>query len=249
MHNYRIVVSYDGTKYMGWQRQSTDPLKTIQGKLEHVLSLLFDEPVQVIASGRTDAGVHAAMQVANFHTHTEKNISDILSYLKQYLPKDIAILKLTSASPRFHARYNCTTKTYAYTIDMGDFPNPFTVRYAYHVGEHLDTSAMTEAASYLLGTHDFQSFTSMKSKKKSTIKTIHSIHIQSDTNTNACTLTYTGNGFLQHMVRILSGTLIEVGLGHIEPTAISEMLSAQSRACAGPTAPAHGLCLKEVHYD
>lgn len=247
MHHYKIIVSYDGSKYMGWQRQSTNPLKTIQGKLENVLSLLFDEPIQLIASGRTDAGVHALMQVANFHANTEKSCEDICAYLKQYLPKDIAVLKLTPSSPRFHARYNCTTKTYVYTVDTGDFANPFTLRYAHHIGQPLDIAAMQKASTYLLGTHDFQSFTSLKSKKKSTIKTIHSINIQSDG--HLCTLTFNGNGFLQHMVRILSGTLLEVGLGNMPPEHVLTILESKSRAVAGPTAPAHGLCLKEVHYD
>ncbi len=247
MYNYRLTVSYDGTKYIGWQRQSTDPLKTIQGKLEHVLSLLFDEPIQVIASGRTDAGVHAFMQVANFHTSSEKACSAITDYLAQYLPKDIAVVKLVPASPRFHARYNCTTKTYLYRIDMGQFADPFTLRYAYHVGTQLDTHAMQEATEHLIGTHDFQSFTSMKSKKKSTVKTIHAITLS--TEGTVCTLTYSGNGFLQHMVRILTGTLVEVGLGHLKPSEVKAILEARSRAVSGPTAPAHGLYLKEVHYD
>ena len=247
MTNYRLILSYDGTKYMGWQRQSTDPQKTIQGKIEHVLSLLFEAPIQIIGSGRTDAGVHALMQVANFHAPTEKDPIDILNYLKQYLPKDIAILKLQKASPRFHARYNCTGKTYSYTIDMGDFANPFALRFAYHVGEPLAIDAMQAASTYLLGTHDFQSFTSMKSKKKSTIKTITSI--QFDVVDTMCTITYSGNGFLQHMIRILSGTLIEVGLGHLQPEAVCTILEAKARAASGPTAPSHGLCLKEVTYD
>ncbi|MGL5676485.1 MAG: tRNA pseudouridine(38-40) synthase TruA [Cellulosilyticaceae bacterium] len=247
MHHYKMIISYDGSKYMGWQRQSTSPLKTIQGKLEHVLSLLFDEPIQVIASGRTDAGVHALKQVANFHSHALKSPEEIVAYLKQYLPKDIAIVSLTSASPRFHARYNCTTKTYMYRIDTGEFANPFMLKYAYHIGQPLDTSAIEEAIQYLLGTHDFQSFTSMKSKKKSTIKTIQSITISKEN--DLYTLTYTGNGFLQHMVRILTGTLIDVGLGNLKASEIPRILDGKSRPLSGPTAPAHGLCLKEVNYD
>ncbi|MEG0388061.1 MAG: tRNA pseudouridine(38-40) synthase TruA, partial [Niameybacter sp.] len=212
MYNYKMFLAYDGTKYLGWQVQTTQPLKTIQGKLENVLSQLFDEPVQVIASGRTDAGVHARMQVANFHTTTSKSCDEILAYLRDYLPQDIAVIQLKEASERFHARYNCLTKRYAYYIDTNFSANPFFTRYSYHIPETLDIAKMEAAAHHLLGTHDFKSFTSMKNKKKSTIKHIHSITIESA----PCGLViyYHGNGFLQHMVRILTGTLLEVGLGH-----------------------------------
>lgn len=246
MYNYKISLAYDGTKYLGWQIQSNQPLKTIQGKLENVLSKLFDEPIQVIASGRTDAGVHARMQVANFHTTTHKNPDEILHYLRQYLPQDIAVTSIKDASERFHARYNCLTKRYGYYMDTNFFADPFSVRFAYHVPELLNLDKMKQAATHLLGTHDFKSFTSMKNKKKSTIKHIHNIDIQS----TSCGIViyYHGNGFLQHQVRIMTGTLLEVGLGHMEPDAIMTILEGKSRALAGPTAPSHGLFLEEVLY-
>lgn len=246
MYNYKMSIAYDGTKYLGWQVQPTHPLKTIQGKLQNVLSILFDEPIQVIASGRTDAGVHALGQVANFHASSHKACDEILAYLREYLPQDIAILEIKDASERFHARYNCLTKRYGYYIDTNFMPDPFKIRYAYHVPDPLDLDKMQEAATYLIGTHDFKSFTSMKNKKKSTVKCIHSIDFKQIQNGFA--IYYHGNGFLQHMVRILTGTLLEVGLGHLEPNAIPEILESKTRASAGPTAPSHALFLEEVLY-
>lgn len=246
MYNYKMSIAYDGTKYLGWQVQSTNPLKTIQGKLQHVLSILFDEPIQVIASGRTDAGVHARNQVANFHATSYKPCTEILAYLKEYLPLDIAVIDLKEASERFHARYNCLTKRYGYYIDTNFMPDPFQIRYAYHLSDTLDFDKMKAATNFLIGTHDFKSFTSMKNKKKSTIKCIHSIDFQ-DT-PNGFVIYYYGNGFLQHMVRILTGTLLEVGLGHIQPSDIQNILESKTRANAGPTAPSHALFLEEALY-
>lgn len=247
MYNYKLTLSYDGSKYLGWQKQSTQPLKTIQGKLEHILSLLFETPIQVIGSGRTDAGVHARMQVANFHAPKFIEPEAIMTYFEQYLSQDIAILKIALASERFHARYNALGKTYTYTLDTNRFADPFETRYAYHVGKPLNLDAMQEAANHLLGTHDFKSFTSLKSKKKSTVKTIQSIHIEALSG-GQIKITYQGNGFLQHMVRILTGTLIEVGLNERTADSIPELLSACTRSLAGATAPANGLCLTTVHY-
>lgn len=247
MQNYKLVIAYDGRKYIGWQRQVTQPHKTIQGKLEHVLSLLFEEPIQLIGSGRTDAGVHALGQVANFHASKTLELATITDYLKTYLPQDISIIQLSTASSRFHARYNCLRKTYTYTIDLNNFPNPFMRHYSYHISEPLCIESMKEASTYLIGTHDFTSFTSMKSKKKSPIKTIDAITFSHEN--HLLTLTFTGNGFLQHMVRILTGTLIEVGLKKIPPSQLPIILEGKSRALAGPTAPSHGLCLKKVYYD
>ena len=246
MYNYKMSLAYDGTKYLGWQIQTKEPLKTIQGKLENVLSQLFDEPIHVIASGRTDAGVHAHMQVANFHSTTYKDCSEVLNYLQQYLPKDIAIIEIKNASERFHARYNCLSKRYGYYIDTNLFADPFLVRYSYHVPTPLNIENMQQAAHFLIGTHDFKSFTSMKNKKKSTVKQIHSITITSTS--NGIVIHYEGNGFLQHMVRIMTGTLIEVGLGRMSPEAIPSILEGKSRALAGPLVPSHGLFLEEVLY-
>lgn len=246
MYNYKMIIAYDGTRYIGWQRQATDPLKTIQGKLEHILSLLFDEEISITASGRTDAGVHAIGQVANFQSKVYKSPEEILNYMAKYLSNDISIIELKLASERFHARYNCKYKMYSYTIDTGLFPNPFQTRFAYHLPESLNLEDMKKAAEYLLGTHDFKSFTSMKSKKKSTVRTI--THIDITQEGNCIIIYYRGDGFLQHMVRILTGTLIEVGLGKRSPENMLDLLEIQKRSESGYTVPSHGLCLQKVEY-
>ncbi|OON96658.1 MAG: tRNA pseudouridine(38-40) synthase TruA [Epulopiscium sp. Nele67-Bin005] len=246
MYNYKMTIAYDGTKYNGWQKQTGAPLKTIQGKLEHILSLCCNQEIQLIASGRTDAGVHAKGQVANFHTNEYFEPQSILDYVAQYLAQDVAILDIKVASERFHARYNAKFKTYEYKIDTGLFANPFTKDYCYHLHKNLDLEAMKQASAHLIGTHDFASFTSMKSKKKSTVRMIADIKIEQQN--NIVTLSYRGDGFMQHMVRILSGTLIEVGIGERTPQNILEVLEAKERAKSGPTAPANGLCLVDVEY-
>lgn len=246
MTNYKMTICYDGSKYNGFQKQSKHPEKTIQGKLEHVLSQLFATPIQIIGSGRTDAGVHAKGQVCNFHAEQFIDEETILKYLWAYLPKDISIKSLSIASSRFHSRYNVIKKCYTYTIDNSLFANPFMLKYAYHVSEPLNIDAMKQAASFLLGTHDFKSFTSLKSKTKSTVRTIKTIDF---TIQDECIkITYEGDGFLQHMVRILTGTLVEVGLGIKAPQDILCILESQTRSEAGPTAPAHGLCMEKVYY-
>lgn len=246
MTNYKMMIAYDGSRYNGFQRQTKHPEKTIQGKLENVLSQLFNDDVQIIGSGRTDAGVHSRGQVCNFHTKKHLTETQILNYLHDYLPHDIAIIKLGIASERFHARYNALFKRYSYTIDNGFFPDPFSLKFAYALSEPLNIEAMREASQYLLGEHDFKAFTSLKSKNKSTLRTIKTINIQKEG--SKIILTYVGNGFLQHMVRILTGTLIEVGLGKRTIDSIHDLFSNQNRSESGPKVPAHGLCMEEVIY-
>lgn len=247
MINYKLIIAYDGSRYNGFQRQSKHPEKTIQGKLEAVLSILFEEEIQIIGSGRTDAGVHAHGQTCNFFSKRTFELDMILDYLATYLPKDIAIMSLSIAAPRFHSRYNVVKKCYIYTIDNNRFADPFMLRYAYHVPEKLNVSAMEAAAQELIGQHDFKSFTSMKSKSKSTVRHLMNINIQQEG--SKITLTFEGDGFLQHMVRILTGTLVEVGLGKRSSESMKDLLSALERAKAGHTAPAHGLCMHKVYYD
>ncbi|WP_334293214.1 tRNA pseudouridine(38-40) synthase TruA [Sporanaerobium hydrogeniformans] len=245
--NLKLIIAYDGTRYNGFQKQTLHPERTIQGKLEHVLSRLFDKPIVLIASGRTDSGVHAKGQVCNFQVETELTPEEIANYLSTYLPTDISVLQITTASLRFHSRYNAVKKRYCYTIDNHLFANPFTLRYAYHLKEPLDVTSMKEASKCLLGTHDFKSFTSLKSKKKSTVRTLYSIDfIEED---GLLKIYYEGDGFLQHMVRILTGTLIEVGLGQRDPLSLVSLLEQKVRADAGMTAPPHGLTLEKVYYD
>jgi len=251
MSNYRITVRYDGARYKGWQRLGKDAGgDSITSKLESVLSLLCDEDVRVIGSGRTDAGVHAMGQVANFHTERKLSGGEILEYAARYLPDDIAVVAAEKADDRFHARYQVTEKSYIYRIDTGLYPDPFQRKYAWHISESLDYAAMRQAADLLTGTHDFGGFTSIKSKTKSTERNLTRIEIEeppSEENPFAI-IRFTGEGFLHNMVRIITGTLVEAGLGSRSVGTISEILKSGQREDAGAKAPAKGLFLEKVLY-
>lgn len=243
--NYKITVQYDGTRYKGWQVQnSTDD--TIQGKLENVISRLTDEEVQVIGSGRTDAGVHAIGQIANFHLKNEL-AEDFLKQLNHYLPEDIAVTSMQMVDSRFHARYSAIEKTYRYRIYTGIYPNVFERKYVYDYKDaKLDVGQMRKAAAYFIGEHDFKSFCGNKHMKKSTVRTIKSIHIEEKD--NEIIIDYTGDGFLKNMIRIMTGTLIEVGNGTKSPDEMPAILEGLNRENAGYTAPPSGLCLVDVVY-
>ena len=203
-------------------------------------------PVKVIASGRTDAGVHAIGQVANVHLDTDMTAADIQSYLNRYLPDDIAIEDLKDASERFHARYNALGKTYRYTCYYGDSKPVFDRKYVNVLDQEPNVRAMRQAAEYLIGTHDFKSFCANPRMRKSTVRCVDSIEIEKEG--PYIRMYFHGNGFLQNMVRILSGTLLEVGFGRMTPERVGEVLEAKDRKLAGPTAKAQGLCLMAVDY-
>ena len=246
MRTFKLVLAYDGTRYKGWQRLGSGA-ETIQGKLETVLTRLLEQPVEVSGSGRTDAGAHAAGQVASFRAETALSPREICCGLRRYLPEDIGVLSVEEAAPRFHARLSATGKTYVYRLWNSDVPNVFERRYVYQMSEPLDLPAMERAAQDLLGTHDFLSFCSNKHFKKSPVRTISRLQIE--TIGPEIRFTVTGDGFLYNMVRILVGTLLEIGLHRREPDCIPEILEARSREAAGETAPARGLCLMEVDYS
>ncbi len=244
MRNLRLDICYDGTRYRGWQRLANRD-DTIQGKLETALFRILGEPIEVSGSGRTDAGVHARGQVANFHCESAMTADEILENLRKYLPEDIGVYACRDVSPRFHARLNAREKTYLYRIWNSDAPNVFERRFTTILPEHLNTEAMKAAAEHLLGQHDFSAFCGNAKMKKSTVRYIRSIEIIR--RGNELQLRFTGNGFLQNMVRILVGTLIEVGKGERTPESIPELFGGK-RAEAGFLAPAQGLCLEEVFY-
>lgn len=245
MRNFRIVLQYEGCKYQGWQKQeSTD--NTIQGKLENILSKMAGTPVEVHGAGRTDAGVHAKGQVAHFRVDSNMSETQIMNYMNQYLPEDIAVISLKEAGERFHARLNAIGKIYEYRIVNSNIPHVFDRRYVHVVEQTLDVEKMRRAADILVGTHDFKAFTSTKRGKKSTVRTIESIDIKKSG--DEIIMTYKGDGFLYHMVRILSGTLIEVGLSERSVESVKEALESLDRQNAGMLAPAKGLTLIEVLY-
>lgn len=245
MGNYRIILQYEGTKYQGWQRQDSTE-NTIQGKLERLLTKMCGEQVEIQGSGRTDAGVHAYGQVANFHCNTKLSCEEILEYMNQYLPEDIGVISVEQVSERFHSRLNAKGKVYRYRVMTGNIPHLFERRWVYEHPEKLDVEAMKAAAKLLLGTHDFKAFTSAKRGKKSTVRTIEAIEIGQ--NGDEICFTYRGDGFLYHMVRILTGTLLEVGEGKRAAQDIPEILESKNREKAGFLAPAKGLALMEVFY-
>ncbi len=245
MSNYRLTLCYDGTRWKGWQKQGNTE-HTIQGKLETLLSRLLDQPVEAAGSGRTDAGTHAAMQVASFRAKTKLSPEEILSGLRQYLPADIGALSLEEAPPRFHARLSCVGKTYVYRIWNSPVPNVFERNYLYFLDEPLDLSAMGRAAAALTGTHDYRAFCSLKRYKKSTVRTVEEVRIEALG--PELRLTFSGDGFLYHMVRILTGTLLAVGRGELKPEDMADILASRDRTRAGETVPACGLCLTEVRY-
>lgn len=246
IQNYKMLIVYDGSRYYGWEHQPNTDL-TIQGKLENVLSLMVDAPVEVIGAGRTDAGVHAKGMVANAHFDTEMLPDEICAYMNRYLPDDICIREVRIASERFHSRYNAIGKTYCYTCYVGDLKPVFNRKYVYVTEEIPDIEKMQKAAEYLMGTHDFASFCSNPKMKKSTVREVDKIEIIR--NGSYLNFTYHGTGFLQHMVRILTGTLLEVGYGKRTPESIPELIEAKNRSLAGFTAPAQGLCLIRVDYN
>lgn len=245
MQNYKMIVAYDGTRFYGWEHQPNTDM-TIQGKLESVLSIMTDSMVQVLGAGRTDAGVHAKGMVCHAHIETDKTPEEIRDYMNKYLPDDICVREVRIASDRFHSRYNAIGKTYCYTCYIGDTKPLFNRKYVYTPPEKPDVEKMREAAKYLIGEHDFASFCSNPRMKKSTVRIVDKIEIEQSG--GYLNLTYHGTGFLQHMVRILTGTLLEVGMGRRTPESIEELIELKDRKKAGFTAPAQGLCLIEVDY-
>lgn len=243
--NYKMVIAYDGSRYYGWEHQpSTD--MTIQGKMERVLEKMVGEPVEVIGAGRTDAGVHAKGMVANAHFDTHLSIDDIYAYINHYLPEDICVLEVRKASNRFHSRYNAVGKTYCYTLYVGNAKPLFNRKYVYVPEKVPDVERMQQAAVYLTGEHDFSSFCGNPKMKKSTVRRVDEIKIiQKGSYVN---LTFHGTGFLQYMVRIMTGTLLEVGYGKRTPESMKELLEKKDRSQAGFTAPAQGLCMMKVDY-
>ncbi len=243
--NYKILLAYDGTRYHGWERKNNTDM-TIQGKVEAVLSRMVGSDVEVIGCGRTDAGVHAKEMVTNAVFETNMSPDAICAYLNQYLPEDIGVLKVRIASERFHSRYNAAGKTYCYTCYIGNTKPVFDRKYVYVLEEKPDVQSMRQAAELLTGTHDFASFCANKKKKKSTVRTVDRIEITVEG--DYLKFTVHGDGFLHHMVRILVGTLLEVGWGKRSVESMTELLSAKERAQAGVTAPAQGLCMMSVDY-
>lgn len=246
MKNYKFTITYDGSRYYGWEHQPGTDL-TIQGKLETVLERMTGEAVNVIGAGRTDAGVHAKAMTANAHMNTDLSTTAIRDYMNRYLPEDICITEVHEVSDRFHSRYNAVGKTYCYTCYYGALKPVFDRKYVYVLDKYPDLELMRKASTYLIGQHDFKSFCGNPKFKKSTVRIVDSILIEQKG--NYITFTYHGTGFLQYMVRILTGTLLEVGFKKRSPESIPDIIDAKDRTRAGYTVPPQGLCMIKSDYN
>ena len=246
MKNYKIILQYDGSRYKGWQTQKNTDM-TIQGKLEAVLERMAGHPVEIHGSGRTDAGVHALAQTADFKLEEHFDKEEIFTYLNEYLPEDIRVRESCEVAPDFHPRHCSSRKTYEYRILNRRFPIPTLRHDTYFYYRPLDVEAMKEAAGYLVGEHDFKSFCTVGAQVETTVRTIYDLTVTKEE--DVIKIRVTGNGFLYNMVRILAGTLISVGIHEQEPEDMTRVLAACDRTAAGPTAPACGLTMVGISYE
>lgn len=247
MRNIELVIEYDGSRYNGWQKQKNSKAVTIQEKIEDVLEKMEGEKIEVIGAARTEAGVHAYGQIANFKTNTSMKLYEIKYYLNRYLPQDIAILQVLEVPERFHSSYLAKSFEYEYKITTGEVPSVFDRKYNFYSFHELDIVKMKKAAEYFIGKHDLRTFSDNKRMKKTTVREIYSLEI--DTDINEMHIYIKADDFWPRMARIIIGTLIEVGRGNIDPDAIPDIIQSQNREKAGPTAEAKGLFLSEVTYE
>lgn len=251
MRNIRLTIEYDGTNYSGWQIQQRRPKeigteKTIQGIIERVLDGILQEEVRLIGAGRTDAGVHALGQIANFKTKSKMPMVVIQRALNALLPKDIVIVYIEEAKPDFNARYDVRSKIYRYQILNRDYNSVFDRLYQYHVPYKLDVRLMRQEARILVGRHNFKSFQAADKRERMPVRNLRRISIRSDG--PVISIDIEADGFLYNMARNIVGTLIEIGRGKFPPGSMRRVLRAKDRTLAGPTAPAKGLCLLRVRY-
>ena len=251
MRTLKLTLSYDGTRLVGWQRQTAGD--SVQGVLEDALARFEGGPVTVHGAGRTDAGVHALGQVASVEVTFGHDAATLARALNAQLPEDVRVLAVEDAAPGFHARFDARSKTYRYCIRNGPVASPFERAFVWHVPQPLDLEAMRQSASRLLGRHDFSAFRSIGTEVPDAVRTLHASAIveTAGAGDSGRLLTYevTGDGFLRHMVRAIVGTLVEVGRGWRDPAQMDALLQSRDRARAGATAPPHGLFLVRVVYD
>ena len=245
MRNIKLTIEYDGKDFNGWQKQ---PNKlNIQGEIERAIENITGEKVDLIASGRTDAGVHAIGQVANFKTDSNIDINKVPIAINSQVKNAIRIQNAEEVEENFHSRFNCKRKTYRYVIDNSKYGTAIYRNLTYHMPIKLDVEKMKKAIKYFEGEHDFKAFKSSGTSSKSSVRTIYSANVLVEGNNIVIDLT--GNGFLYNMVRIISGTLVDVGLGKIKPEEIPNIIESKDRSKAGKTLPPQGLILLKVDYD
>lgn len=247
MRNIQLTVEYDGGRYDGWQKQpGRQQTVTIQDKIEEVLNKMDHETVELIGAARTEPGVHAYAQIAGFKTNTDMKPYEIKHYLNRFLPRDIAVTEALEVPERFHAAFNAKAFRYEYKIGIGEVPSVFERKYSYYCFDSLDLKKMRRAAAECIGKHDFKVFSDNKRMKKSTVREIYEIDIYGDS--KEVLISIKGDDFWPNMVRILVGTLIEMGRGSMDPDKMGEIIRSGDREQAGPAAEAKGLFLAEVFY-
>jgi tRNA pseudouridine38-40 synthase len=245
MRNIKLTLSYDGTEFHGWQRQPG--LRTVQQTLEDAIARLTGQDTSTTASGRTDAGVHALGQVVHFLTASAITSETFVRGLNALLPPDLRVLGAEEKPQAFHATLDAVSKRYRYAIDNQPVASPFKLRYSWHVRRPLDEGRMHQAAQFLRGRHDFHSFETDWPNRMSSVRTIHELSVERTS--GLVTIDVEADGFLYNMVRAIAGTLVWVGLGKRPAEWVAEVLAAESRVAAGPTAPARGLFLVHVRYE
>ncbi|MGL5614863.1 MAG: tRNA pseudouridine(38-40) synthase TruA [Sarcina sp.] len=244
MRNIKLVIEYDGTKFCGWQRQVKE--RTIQGTLERAISKITGEEIDVIGSSRTDSGVHAKAFIANFKTNSRIPSIKFKDAINTKLPGDVVIIDSEEVTEDFHARYCSKGKTYCYTILNRYEPSALERNYVMHFRGRLDIESMREACKYFIGKHDFEAFRTLGSSVKTTVRTVTDLHIEIEG--DKIKVFISADGFLYNMVRIIVGTLIQVGLGRIEPVEIEKIIKSKDRKKAGKSVESQGLCLEKVFY-
>ena len=245
MKNFHLVIEYDGGRYYGWQKQGNTEI-TVQGKIEAALAEIFGEKIEITGSGRTDAGVHAMSQHANFHAETTITCSELRRLINEKTENDISVKTVIEEDERFHSRYNAKKKVYLYRIWNEERPNVFERKYSLHISEKLDIEKMQQAAEYFIGTHDFRAFSSNKRLKKSTVCTIFDIEVKRDR--GMILIKFEGASFLYNMVRILTGCLIEASFDRLDIAGVMAALKSGTSGASYLTAAPHGLFLQEVGY-
>jgi tRNA pseudouridine38-40 synthase len=247
MANTLIRISYDGTNYGGFQIQLNAP--TVQDKLERALTVIYKQPIRITGAGRTDSGVHAHGQAANFNAPFFINTEKLPHAINALLPADIVVTEAARVHDDFHARYDASGKLYSYTIDQAAFPRVMQRLYSWHMPDPLNLEKMQEAALLFEGTHDFKAFQAAKGKVLDTVRTMNRVEIKYLPGLDLLLFEFEGSGFLYHMVRLMTGTLVRAGKGNLELQEIEATLHGINPTAVGPTAPAHGLCLERVDYQ
>ena len=245
MRNLKMTIEYDGTRYQGWQKLG-DTDKTIQGNIDNIIKVMTEETTEIVGAGRTDGGTHAHGQVANFKTNSTLPLPEMLAFFHKYLPRDIEVKNIIEVPERFHARYNAKAKQYSYDLWTNPVPSAFEHQSVYQYTEPLDFALMAQACEKFVGKHDFIGFSNLKKKKKSTVRVIDACTMTREG--NKLHFTFVGNGFLYKMVRIMMGTILEIGAGTMKLSDIDDVFASKVRAEAGITVPAQGLFLDEVFY-